>query len=116
MNLKKPVCHVKIMKNKQLLFSGPVKSRGHVKFDGHMLTLQKVKYNAAFRIIKDPGLLWILLSFAFMITGLIWRMIFCKNEVALVKNNGTFFLYTRSDYYPVTFMEKCSKVFAVKNL
>ncbi|MDH3973850.1 MAG: cytochrome c biogenesis protein ResB [Deltaproteobacteria bacterium] len=114
MNLNNPASQVKVVKNKRLLYSGVVKGGQPLFFDDYKLSFPKISYNGAFSIVRDPGLRWIIASFFMMITGLVWRMIFCRNEVALVQGEGKVFIYTRSDYYPVTFKGKCSKVAMTK--
>jgi len=114
MNLKNPAYNVKVMKNKRLLYNGVVKGAGLISFDGFTLSFPKVNYIGAFKVVKDPGLKWIIASFVLMIAGLVWRMIFCRNEVAVVRDEGCIVIYARSDYYPVTLMEKCCKV-AIKS-
>lgn len=113
MNLNNPFYYVKVMKNKGLLYSGIVKGRESFGFDKFMLSFPKVSYIGAFSIVKDPGIWWIITAFFIMITGLLWRMVFCKNEVALVREGAKIVIYARSDYYSVTLMEKCSKVATV---
>lgn len=110
MNLNNPAYHVKVMKNKQLLYSSYVRKKGLVVFDGFTLSFPDINYNGAFSIVRDPGLWWIITSFFIMILGLLWRMVFCRNEVVLVREGEKIAMYVRSDYYPVTFMEKYSKV------
>lgn len=100
---KNPAYFLKIYRGKLLVFSGLVRQGEEAEFESLRLSFPEIRYWGEIRIVKDPGFVFIWTAFIFFGTGLTWRLLFYKREVAVIKKDGAVYLYGDSDYYPNLF-------------
>lgn len=110
MNRINPVIGLRVYRGRFPVFTGPLKEGEYAEFDNLKLTFNEVRYWGDFKILKNPGFLWIWVAFAMMVSGLIWRFVFFKREVVVIEENGQYFLYCRSDLFPRLFEERMREI------
>ncbi len=106
MNLNNPVFFVKVTQGKRVIFSGPLIPAARLPLGELHISFHDILYNGTFRIINDPGLWGIWAAFILMGLGLVWRLLFYRRELVLVREGDDIALYTYSEYYPRLFGEK----------
>lgn len=99
MNVNNPAYAVKIFRGRIQVFSGLVKPGEEAKFENLSLSFPEFRYWGDFRIVKDPGFIYVWMAFILFGTGLIWRLLFYGREMVLVKEGDSIYLYGKSDYY-----------------
>lgn len=114
MNLINPRFMIKVVRSKVPVYSGILGFREEASFDGLSLSFPEIKYNGTFRIIRDPGNIFIWAGFILMGIGLVWKMLFYKREIIVVHgyspHGGKVSLCTHSDYYPGLFLKRCAAI------
>ena len=103
---KNPAYFLKIYRGKLLVFSGLVRQGEEAEFESLRLSFPEMRYWGEFRIVKDPGFVFIWTAFIFLGIGLTWRLLFYKNEIVVIKKDDAVYLCGNSDYYPVLFKNK----------
>ena len=99
MNLLNPKLFIKVVRGKMSVYSGLIGLRDEAYFDGLGLSFPEIKYNGAFKVVKDPGEWLVWAGFVLMGTGLIWKLLFYRREVSVNVFGGKVYLSTYSDYY-----------------
>ena len=103
MNVKNPKYFVRVFRGRIPAFSGFLKPGEEARFENLRLSFPKFRYWGDFRIIKDPGLVFIWTAFVFFGLGLVWRLLFYRREIAVVIESDKVTIYGNSDYYPSLF-------------
>lgn len=103
MNRKNPVIGLRIYRGRLPVYSGLIKEGDTADFDNLKFTIEKVNYWGDFKVVKNPGFPWIWTAFAMMIVGLVWRFVFCRKEIVLVKGEEGVSVYCRSEFFPGLF-------------
>lgn len=111
MDLKNPAYSVRVFRGRLLVYSGLLKPGEEAEFESLKLSFPEMRYWGEFRIVKDPGFLFIWTAFTLFATGLVWRLIFYKLEVVVVREGDEIYLYGNSDYYHNIFEDRL-KMFA----
>lgn len=99
MELNNPAYFLKIFRGRLLVYSGLIRPKEELAFESLRLSFPEMRYWGQFRIIKDPGFLFVWIAFIFFTIGLAWRLLFYRREVVVVREGDTAFLYGNSDYY-----------------
>lgn len=99
MELKNPAYSLRVFRGRLLVFSGLVRPDEEARFEGLRLSFPEIRYWGEFRIIRDPGFIWIWIAFILFGGGLVWRLLFYRREVVVVKEGEALYLYGNSDYY-----------------
>lgn len=99
MKLANPAYFVKVFRNKVLSYSGILKPGEEAYFEGLRLTFPEFKYVGGFKIVKNPGFVYIWTSFILLGVGLAWRLLYYRREVFIVKEREGIYLYGGCDYY-----------------
>lgn len=91
-----------------------LKRGGKMKLKGEELTWTELPYWVRFYVVKEKGLYLVYTGFAFIITALIWRLIFYRKEIrGMVKyENGKFILKLggRAEFYRELFSDEFKKL------
>lgn len=106
MNADNPAYLINVLRNRVPAYIGNLKPGEEAYFEGLNLSFPEFKYWGIFRITKKEGhwLIWI--AFIFFGIGLLWRLFFYQREIALIKANGTIYLYGNSEYHSRLFREE----------
>lgn len=99
MEMKNPAYSIRVFRGRLLVFSGLVRPEEEAAFEGLRLSFPEMRYWGEFKIIKDPGFVWIWTAFILFGVGLVWRLLFYRKEIVLVKEGTALLLYGNSDYY-----------------
>lgn len=110
MNLANPRYLVRVSRGKIPAFSGVLGLKDEVYFDGLALSFPEIKYNGTFQIVRDPGVWLIWAAFILMGTGLLWKLLFYRKEVAVSTFGDKTYLYVNSDYCPALFLNRCAAI------
>lgn len=108
-----PIIGLTVYRGRLPVFSGWLKEGEEAEFDGMKISFPEVKYWGDFKILKNPGFLWIWIAFAMMITGLVWRFVFYRREVLIVEDGTACQVYCRSEFFPRLFE---SRMMAMKDV
>jgi len=103
MNVKNPRYFVKVFRGRIPVFSGLLKPGEEAEFENLRISFPEFRYWGDFRIIKDPGLVFVWTAFILFGLGLVWRLLFYRREIAVVTGPEKFTIYGNSDYYPGLF-------------
>lgn len=103
MNQVNSAYYIKIFRNKVLSYAGVLKPGEEAYYEGLRLSFPEFKYWGMFRMVKNPGFVYIWIAFILFGTGLIWRLLFYKREIVVVKEGEALYLYGNSDYSPQLF-------------
>lgn len=106
MDIVNPAYYVKVFRNRVLSFSGILKPGEEIYYDGVGLSFPEFKYWGQFRIVKNPGFIYIWIAFILFGTGLVWKLLFYRKEIAVVKEGAAIYLYGNSDYYQRLFEDR----------
>lgn len=106
MNVKNPVYYLRIFRGRLPVYSGLLKPGEEATFESLRLSFPEMKYWGEFRIVKDPGFIFIWGAFILFGIGLSWRLLFYRREVAIIIESSGVYLYGSSDYYPNLFGNK----------
>jgi hypothetical protein len=106
MNLTNPAYYVRIVKNKNPVFSGIVPVKGSAHFDGFQITFPNIHYNGTFNIKRDPGEWFYWIAFILMCLGLIIRLLFFKREIHITEHGHYLDFHARSDYHSQLFVAR----------
>ncbi|MCK4788653.1 MAG: cytochrome c biogenesis protein ResB [Desulfobacteraceae bacterium] len=106
MNADNPAYFINVLRNRVPVYIGNLKPGEEAYFEGLNLSFPEFKYWGLFRITKKEGhwLIWI--AFIFFGIGLLWRLFFYQREIAVIKANGTIYLYGNSEYHSSLFKEE----------
>ncbi len=99
MNLVNPAFHIKVFRNKVLSYDGLLKPGDEASYGDLKLSFPGLKYWGMFRIVRNPGFTFIWIAFILFGGGLIWRILFYRIEVAVMKEGDDIYLYGSSEYY-----------------
>lgn len=110
MELKNPAYFIKVYRGKLLVFSGLIRQGEEATFESLRLSFPEMRYWGEFRIIKDPGFVFIWTAFILFGIGLIWRLLFYKREIAVIKKGDAVYLLGNSDYYQILFESRLQKL------
>lgn len=99
MELRNPAYFLRVFRGRLLVYSGLLRLDEEADFEGLKLSFPEMRYWGEFRIVKDPGFIFIWIAFIFLGTGLIWRLLFYRREVSVVKEGEALYLCGSSDYY-----------------
>lgn len=95
---------VRVKMGRQVLTKRLVKPNEKITVGGLHLSFPKMAYWGQFRIVHNPGLLSIWLGFLAGLTGLVWRLVLYRKEVAALvvpgEGQSDVYLHIRSDYFP----------------
>lgn len=108
-----PAYFIRVFRNKVLSYQGIVKQGEDAYFEGLNLSFPEFKYWGQFKIVKNPGFIYIWTAFVLFGLGLVWRLLFYKKEVAVVKEDEVLLIYDNSDYYHRLFEDRL-RMFAEK--
>lgn len=114
MEERNPAYFVKIFRGRLLVYSGLIKPGEEATFEGLKISFPEMRYWGEFRIIKDPGLLLIWSAFILLVAGLVWRLIFYKREILLLKEVDGIGIYGSSDYYHRLFENRLMMLAEIK--
>jgi cytochrome c biogenesis protein ResB len=96
--------------NKQLVTKGDFKPGQEIRFDGYTLTLPDIRYYGQFRVIYDPGLIFVFGGFMMMVLGICWRYFLYRRQVwAIIETTSSgalLHLAGTSDYFRESFTEE----------
>lgn len=111
MNPERPAYFISVskldnLKEKPKVFSGSLRPEDDFYFDGLRLSFPEFIYWGSFRVVKDPGFIFIWISLAMMIAGLIWRLLFYRREVLIEAFGEELTVYIYADFFPKLFEEK----------
>jgi hypothetical protein len=106
MNPVNPAYYVKVFRNKVPSYGGILKPGEEAYFEGLKLSFPEFKYWGQFRIVKNPGFIYIWIAFVLFGTGLVWRLLFYRREIAVVREGDALYLYGNSDYYHGLFEDR----------
>lgn len=111
---KNPYFYITVKKGEERKFEGLLPLGKNALFDGLSLEFREVRYWGQFVIIRDEGKGIIFLSFIFSITGVAWRLLFYRREIAgIVKrtNDGSLLVMLgSSDLYSGLFYEEFESI------
>lgn len=103
MEPRNPAYFVKVFRGRLPVYSGLIKHGEEARFEGLVLSFPEYRYWGEFRIIKDPGFIFIWAAFVCFITGLSCRLLFYRREIIVVREGMGIYLYGNSDYYSTLF-------------
>lgn len=103
MNRKNPMIGLRVYRGRLPVFTGLLREREEVSFDGLKVSFPEVKYWGDFSIVKNPGFKFIWIAFAMMVIGLVWRFIFFRREVVIVQADDGIKIFLRSEMFPKLF-------------
>lgn len=115
MNPVNPAYYIKVFRNKVISYSGIIRPGEEANFEGLRLSFPEFKYFGVFRIVKNPGFAYIWVAFILFCAGLVWRLLFYRREVVIIRADEGISLYSNSDYHHRLFADKLS-VWAGLNL
>lgn len=114
MHIKNPVYAVKIFRGRIPVYSGFIKPGEEALFEGLRLSFPEMRYWGEFKIVKDPGFPFIWTAFILFVTGLVWRLVFYKREVVVIRKADEVYLYGNSDYYHRLFENRLMMLAEIK--
>jgi cytochrome c biogenesis protein ResB len=93
-----------------LVTKGDFKPGQEIRFDGYTLTLPDIRYYGQFRVIYDPGLIFVFGGFMMMVLGICWRYFLYRRQVwAIIETTSSgalLHLAGTSDYFRESFTEE----------
>lgn len=106
MEIRNPAYFLRIFRGRLLVFSGLIRPAEEAQFEGLRLSFPEVRYWGEFRIVRDPGFTFVWISFVLFASGLVWRLLFYRREMVVIREGGSVYLYGSSDYYPRLFEDR----------
>lgn len=106
MNPVNPAYFIRVFRNRVPSYSGILKPGEEAYFEGLRLSFPEFKYWGQFKIVRNPGFIYIWIAFMLFITGLVWRLLLYRREFAVVQEGEALFLYGNSDYYHRLFEDR----------
>ncbi|MDT8316481.1 MAG: cytochrome c biogenesis protein ResB [bacterium] len=106
MNRKNPVIGLRVYRGRLPVFTGLLREGEEAEFDNHYISFPEVKYRGDFKFVKDSGFYFIWIAFVMMISGLVWRFLFCRKEVLIIEDKGEYSIYLKSEYFPLLFEKR----------
>ncbi len=103
MDRKNPMLGLRVYRGRLPVFTGLLKEGEVAEFDNLRITFPEIKYRGDFKFVKNPGFMLIWTAFAMMITGLIWRFLFYRKEVLIIKDKDEWTIYLKSEFFPGLF-------------
>ena len=113
MNPVNPAYYIKIFRNRVLSYSGILKPGEMANYEGLKLSFPEFKYWGEFRVVDNRGLLFIWTAFILFGIGLVWRLIFYRREIVVIKEGDNICLYGNSDYYEKLFQNSLIKLLEI---
>ncbi|MBD3867914.1 MAG: cytochrome c biogenesis protein ResB [Acidobacteria bacterium] len=92
------------------LFRGVLRPGEAASWSGGRLVLEELRYWVAFQVIAERGGGLLIAGFVLGITGLIWRLLWYRREVALSWDASEFRLTGRGEYFSQRFHEELGSI------
>lgn len=109
MNPVDPAYFVKVFRNRIPSYTGVLKAGEEAQFEGLRLSFPEFKYWGMFRIVKNPGFLFIWVAFILFGIGLLLRLMYYRREIVVSSESTGIYLYGNSDYYHNLFLNILSE-------
>lgn len=102
--------HLKITANGVERFLGTLRPGEAVSWDGGRLVLEEIRYWVAFQVVAERGGGLLIAGFILGITGLVWRLLWYRREVALSWDDSELRITGRGEYYSHRFHEELRSI------
>lgn len=97
---------MRILRDEEVLFDGPLSTGGHAEFDGAVLAIPEVGYWVGVYVVSERGGGLLVLGFVLGTLGLVWRLMLFRREVAVVWRGQTFAVVGRAEYFSHRFRQE----------
>ena len=91
-------------------FAGVLRPGEAASWDGGRLVLEEVRYWVALQVIAERGGGLLIAGFVFGISGLVWRLLWYRREVALSWDDQEFRITGRGEYFSQRFHEELKSI------
>lgn len=103
---------VRVERNGELLFEGPLRPGEAASLGAEgRLVLEDLRYWAGLLVVSERGGGLLIAGFLLGVTGLVWRLLAYRRELAVVWDEQTFTLLGRGEYFRDRFREEMEAVF-----
>lgn len=92
------------------LFDGTLRPGEAASWDGGRLVLEETRYWVSLQVISERGGGLLIAGFVFGITGLIWRLLWYRREVALSWDDQEFRMTGRGEYFSQRFIDELKSI------
>lgn len=99
MDTNNPRFFLRVFRGRMPVFSGFLRLGEEGRFESLSLSFPEFRYWGDFRIVRDPGFMYIWIAFVLFVTGLVWKLLFYRREVFVAREGEVLYLYGSSDYY-----------------
>lgn len=101
---------VRVTRQGETLYSGPLRPGQSVRIGEHQLTLEAVHYWAGLRLVRERGGATLILGFLMMVVGLVWRMVWYRRELGLTWDETHLVLSGYCEFFPTQFREELESI------
>lgn len=95
------------------MFDGALRRGEGVTLGTDRLVLQDLRFWAGLLIVRERGGGLLIAGFVLGVSGLVWRMLWYRREVAVEWSDENVTVSGRSDHYPLRFREELEELLAV---
>ncbi len=101
MSPNNPAYGLRILRGRLPVYTGIVRQGEWADFDGMRISFPTFARWGDFKIVNNPGALYIWIAFIMMGVGLVWKLLFYRRELLLRQDGvGSVWLAGHFDYYP----------------
>lgn len=100
-------------KDGAVMFDGALRRGEGVTLGTDRLVLQDLRFWAGLLIVRERGGGLLIAGFVLGVSGLVWRMLWYRREVAVEWSDENVTVSGRSDHYPLRFREELEELLAV---